>query len=533
MHTASQSVVKHRDFRDLPHHPSLLGPHLSPASRECDIDHYFASDREFLHCENSMRSSCPPPGRLYHGYDIRPIVFLAVLGLFLNSLVSGLLYVSLPVIAQELDTTISLATWTVTGYLLTLTVFALCAGRLTRMWGFRNTFLFATGLFTITCVLCGLSEDILILSFFRFVQGIGAGLLYAMGPLVVRMLLPPDQQGRCYGLIAAAPVAALLVGQLIGGWIVTYYPWQGIFFIQIPFCIVALYYCFRFPMIPRIERDGRRMDVLGLVTLFLSLFLFMLWMNQGSEFGWGSPQTILLLGTSIIVLLFFLYHEKRTSHPLFERKLLGFRAYLKGLTDVSAYLFIASGTTYLLPFLLITGFLIRPDFAGVILLIQPLVMVVVSVWGGFIIERHRIGVLMAIGWALCIGALLGYVFGAFGQDLILIGIAMFFSGLSMGLYYPAGVKLTMDRSPQSFLEDASDFFSFGRTMSQTLGIAFFETIYSEVQSGVFVFSSIKTTLGTSATALSRISFTIAMAAGLLIAIAILYINRRDRRDPEQ
>jgi len=470
-----------------------------------------------------MTEACQPQ-ILKEGFDFRPIAILAVIAVFLNNLDSGILNVCLPVLAKELNTTISLATWTVIGYGFTLTIFALLAGRLTRRIGFRAAYFIAVSVFTGSCILCGFSGDVITLTFFRFIQGAGAGLLYALGPLVVRSFLPAEQQGRWYGLITAAPCAALLFGQPVGGWIVTYFPWQNIFFFQVPFCLLALYYCFRFPKVPCDTSRIHPMDTQGIAALFAALFLFMLWMNQGDELGWGSAASITLLILSIVILGYFIWHEKKTEFPVIELKLFGYRPYFRQLADVAVYLGLSQGTLFLLPFLLITAFLMRPDITGTVLLIQPIVMVIVSVYGGFLTERYDPRGITLAGWVLFLLSLFGFITGAFDQNLLLLGIAMFISGVSMGLYYPAAVKLTMDYAPQAYLEDATDFFSFSRTIAQVLGVAVFETIYSEIGSGAVGPIDIPRFLGSSSQELSRVSFLSAVTFALILAIVFLIAN---------
>lgn len=453
----------------------------------------------------------------------KSIILLAlILGAFLNTFDSGILAVCIPVISQTFNTTVSLAAWTILAYGLGLIMLALLSGKIYSKVGFFKGYTVSVAVFIIACIFCGFSKDIFTLSILRFIQGCGAGMLYSIGPMAIRTFIPEEKQRFSYNLVSAVPYAGILIGTPLGGLILEFFSWQYTFFFQIPVCILALLAGFSFPKLKR-HSFSKGPDGLSLCFLFLSLFLLTFLLNQGDEMGWLSVPTVLLLGATIFALIIFTRRERLTKSPLFERYLFSCKTFIRRVREVSVFMGICYGVSFFVPFLLLWTFSLSPVISGFLFLIDPLVMVCVAIPGGWIIRRLSSRYIMKWGYIFLIATLSVYAGGAAFRSLELICIGLILSGISKGLYYPSSMNNVMDNLPGPYLEEGNSLYSFARAVTQIMGIAVFETIWSQIFTHK---GDIKFMAGMDIGSAAALSFqTILLFSILIVIISFLFFTR--------
>ncbi len=136
---------------------------------------------------------------------------------------------------------LSLFSWVFSIYPLTSTAASPIFGRLSDLFGRRNTFVIAIWIFTGASVLCGLATGMVFLIAARALQDIGAGGTFALAQTVFSEIFPPHGRGRMQGYLAAARGISALIGPLVGGLIVTYMGWGWTFFVNAPVGVAANY----------------------------------------------------------------------------------------------------------------------------------------------------------------------------------------------------------------------------------------------------------------------------------------------------
>jgi len=161
-----------------------------------------------------------------------------MLALFLAALDQTIVATALPRIVQEFHGLEHLS-WVVASYLLASTVVVPVYGKLSDLYGRKPFILAAIVIFIVGSVLSGISRNMPQLVFFRAIQGLGAGAIFANAFAVVGDLYAPAERGRWQGLLGGVFGLSSIVGPTLGGWLTDTASWRWNFFINIPVGIVA------------------------------------------------------------------------------------------------------------------------------------------------------------------------------------------------------------------------------------------------------------------------------------------------------
>ena len=309
-------------------------------------------------------------GEPLSGRDQKLVLFILALSTFMASLDSTIVNISLPAIAESFKVPMNSVSWVAMSYLLVLSGFLLVMGKLGDMKGFRRVFIVGFAVFTIGSLLCALSQSIETLIGFRFIQGIGAAALEAIGPAMIAIYLPKEIRGKALGILATIVSLGIAAGPILGGFLTEYLSWHWIFLINVPIGIVAVIASMKFLPSDRdfINKDAR-FDAIGAVLFFFALVTFLWPVNEGLTLGWTNSAIIGSFVISFILWVLFILREPRCKDPLCDFALFRNRNFLAATLAAAIVMFAFSGTEYLLPFFFEGVMNYHPDFAGILLAI--------------------------------------------------------------------------------------------------------------------------------------------------------------------
>lgn len=218
-------------------------------------------------------------------------------------------------------------TWVVTAYLLTSTASTPLYGKISDLYGRRPVFQFAIITFLVGSFLAGASQNMTQLIFTRALQGLGAGGLMALTFVIIGDIVSPRERGKYQGYFGAVWGLSSVAGPLLGGFfsdhatILGVTGWRWIFYINLPFGILALIITSAVLHIPKVKRE-HKIDYFGAFLLVLAVSAVLLAVSvYGPEDGWTDSKTLSVIGSGLFLALAFLWQEKRAVEPILPLRL--------------------------------------------------------------------------------------------------------------------------------------------------------------------------------------------------------------------
>ncbi len=343
--------------------------------------------------------------------------------------------VALPDIQRELDASLSSLQWVVDAYSLTLAAFLLTAGSLGDRLGRRRVFTLGFALFTFASFLCGIAGDPTLLNLARGLQGVGGAAMFATSLALIGQEFHGKERATAFGVWGATVGGAVAIGPLVGGVITEHLGWEWIFFVNIPIGLAAIFLTER-KIANVVSPDPEPIDLPGVATFSLALFLLIFGLIRGNPEGWGSPLILACLGGAAALLTAFVAVEARSAHPMLDLGLFRKPAF----NGVSAVAFCLSAGMFAM-FLYLTIYMqgvlgYSPLETGLRFLPLTVLSFIASPIAGSLSHRIPIRVLVGVGLgAVGLGLLLMHGVSAdSGWTALLAGFLL--AGIGIGTTNP-------------------------------------------------------------------------------------------------
>lgn len=260
---------------------------------------------------------------------------------------------ALPVIQTQLNAPLSALQWIVEAYVLPLSALMLLGGALGDRLGRRRMFACGIVLFALASIACGLAYDPASLIAARAVQGLGAALMIPGSLSMLSAVFTGKARGAAIGAWSALTAVTTSIGPPVGGWLVDAAGWRWIFFINIPFAVLALVILYRHAPEIRPSQPGQRLDWPGGVLIALALGGIVYGLTTAGSAGLGNSTALVAIAAGVLLLAIFIWTERLVANPMVPLSIFADRTF-SGITAVTLLLYGAlSGGLFYLPFNLI------------------------------------------------------------------------------------------------------------------------------------------------------------------------------------
>lgn len=229
--------------------------------------------------------------------------------------------IALPSIQRELGTSAAELSWVANAYTLVFSGLLLLGGRAGDLLGHRRVFTAGIALFTVASLVGGLAFNTETLLIARALQGAGAALAGPGSLALIATGFPDDgARNRAYAVTTSAGSVGMMLGMVVGGFLIEWGTWRWTFFINVPvgIAVVALSrWCLHES--PRIRG---RFDAAGAFTATAGMTLLVYGVVRAAESGWGDPLVLAALTVALLLLALFVVVESRAGQPIMSLGLL-------------------------------------------------------------------------------------------------------------------------------------------------------------------------------------------------------------------
>ncbi len=244
------------------------------------------------------------------------IISASLLALFLGALDALVMSAAMPTVVAELGG-LDLFSWVYSAYLLTRTVALPLFGKLADIYRAKTLYVISILIFIAASLAAGFAPGMTFLIFCRALQGLGAGGTFALVYIVLTEISAPEERGKTLSLGSFVWGLASVLGPTLGGFIVAYFSWRWIFFINVPLGILSLAGVARHLVELRRKREGAKIDIAGAAaltaTVLCLLFVFLL---GGQAYAWLSPPILALAAAALGFGVLFAWAETRARDPV-------------------------------------------------------------------------------------------------------------------------------------------------------------------------------------------------------------------------
>lgn len=410
------------------------------------------------------------------------LILLVLCGaIFMLLLDTTIVNVAQQKIKEGLNADLTQIQWILDSYILAFAVLMLSFGRIGDIFGRKKMFVVGMAVFIAASGLCGISHWIanlvgipgataLIIA--RVLQGIGGALMMPQTLSLITVAFPPQKRGAAMGVWGSVVALGAVLGPLLGGYIVTQYPWEWIFLINIPVGIVAILATLAIVPESRDPLASGKLDWGGLLFSAAAIFALVYALIEGPKFGWTSPQTLGLLLLSAVLFTIFVWWERRVPDPMVKLELFRIRNFWVANIIGLAVPFGLFGIFFPMTIFLQGALGMTPLEAGLTMMPMSLMLMFVAPVSGRLSDR------IGARWIL----ITGLTFVSVGILMITSQVststnwqtllpALLVTGTGMGMTFAPMTAAAMSQVPPRISGSASGILNTSRNVGQLLGIA--------------------------------------------------------------
>lgn len=287
--------------------------------------------------------------------NFRVTALIVASALLMEQIDVTVLATALPTMAQDFGVSAVNMSVALTSYLLSLAIFIPASGKVADRFGARNVFCAAIVLFTLGSVLCGQSRTLPFLVGARLVQGLGGAMMVPVGRLVVLRTVSKAELVNAMSWVLVPGLIGPVIGPPLGGFIVTYFSWPWIFYINVPLGIAGLALAMRF--VPDIrDASSSRFDFPGLVLSGTALSCLIFGCEFASHGVASLKLTLVLFAVGIVTGTLYILYARRVPEPILDISLMKFPTFNLAVIGGSVWRIAGGSLPFLMPLMMQVGF---------------------------------------------------------------------------------------------------------------------------------------------------------------------------------
>ncbi|MCV2368397.1 MFS transporter [Roseateles oligotrophus] len=380
--------------------------------------------------------------------------------------------VALPSMARALQVTPAISVWIITAYQTALVMGLLPCAAMGESLGYRRVFTSGVALFTVASALCAFAPSLPWLVAARFLQGLGAAAIMALGIALLRLTVPPHLLGAAIGWNALAVALSSAAGPTVGAMLLALTSWPWLFALNLPLGGLVLLASRALPDLAGTARPLDRFSVALNGAVFAALVI-------GAELLVERPALAgALFATAAISLAALIRREMPKPAPLIPLDLLRAGPFH---ISVLASVFCFAGMTMgllALPFYLQHSLGQGTLMTGLYMTPWPLTVAIAAPLAGHLANRISTAWLCAAGGGcLALGLAAAALWPLQGSALSLLPFTIM-CGLGFGLFQVPNNRNMLLAAPRERAGAAGGMQATARLAGQTAGGVFMTLLFT-------------------------------------------------------
>ena len=392
---------------------------------------------------------------------------VSMLSAIFNSMGNSSITVALPAIGKEFALNATLLGWIATSMLLAQSVFVVPFGKFADIYGRKKLMIIGTVVYIIGSVMAALAQEIVFLLVSRVVQGLGASMIFGTSVAILTSVFPAEKRGWALGWNVSAVYLGLAAGPFVGGILTSYLGWRSLFLLNVPLGFLSLFFLFFMLKGEWAETEKEKFDYFGSLILAVLITCLIYGLSKMPSYTAAA-----LVAAGIIMMFVFVKYEEKNINPVINTKLFEDNPVFS-FSNLATLIHYSSASAVAIMMSLylqyIKGF--DPRHAGLIIMAQPVVMMMLAPWAGRISDRYTPGRVASVGMGMTMIGLILFSFLRPETSLVYIIFCLVFIGAGFGLFSSPNTNAVMSAVERRYYGVASGIVSTMRQGGQMTGMA--------------------------------------------------------------
>ena len=407
------------------------------------------------------------PGVKHRGL-ITGCVMIATLMQVLDSTIAN---VALPYMQSSLGSTIDQITWVLTSYVIASAIMTAPVGWLAARFGRRRLFIVCLVGFTLTSMMCGAAQSLEQMVLFRLLQGCFGAALVPLSQAIMLDIYPTERRPQAMAIWGLGVMVGPITGPTLGGWLTDAYNWRWVFYVNVPFGIIATIGVMLF--LPSAEPNrSLRFDWTGFAVLGFALGALQLMLDRGQSQDWFSSREILVeLVIAVLGLYLFLVHLLTAQRPFIPPAIFRDRNFTSAmLVMFFTGMVLLASSALLAPYLQnLAGYPV--ETAGLVMAPRGFGTAFAMILSGKFGGRVDLRKFMGVGVVVLSGSL--YAMSGWTPDISpeSMVVTLILQGFGMGMIFNPLSIMAYATLPTHFRADAAALLSLFRNIGAAIGIS--------------------------------------------------------------
>src|SRR5579871_281809 len=395
----------------------------------------------------------------------------------LQALDNTIANVALPRMQGSLSATQDQMMWVLTSYIVAAAIMTPLTGWLADRYGRKPLFLVSIIGFTLASALCGVAQSLTQIVLFRVLQGAFGAALIPMSQAVLFDAYPQRDHGRAMAIWGLGVVLGPTIGPMLGGWLTDNYSWRWVFYINVPFGVLAVLGVLAYFSDTTQQRKG--FDFFGFAVLSLFVGTLQVLLDRGPSQDWFNSSEI-KLEAAVCALAFYLFitHTLTAERPFIHLAMYKDRNFLTGNILIFLVGIVLFATLALLPPLLqgLMGYSVFQS--GLVTAPRGMGTLLAMMLVGRVVGRLDVRLIIGAGLAMTAFSMWQMTHFSLLMDMSPIIWSGLLQGLGTGIVYVPMAALTFTTLPTALRNEGTAMFNLMRNIGSSIGISAVQALFT-------------------------------------------------------